>query len=293
MIEAEGHSRAEPRSEEIQQAPHFAIEEVDFEPELEVVAESSVSKKRQSEAATTQERQSAASSSKSARELATEDYRVTEGRTFGEYVPRDFERRRAQLTPREPEGPPPARLIPAATPKSQPIEPYWRREKWTTDTNLWPANENRGICLDFHGVLQIKRNGRWFVPAQNVEIVKRLIDLGWNPVIISWVGSRKREHSTREEIKSSGLADVVGREGRGFHIFTYGERADKVRRGKELGLTIYVDDSEEVIAEADRTDGCYPIPINGYVKFEEGYFDLAQALAVERILYRAPVERDR
>ena len=147
--------------------------------------------------------------------------------------------------------------------------------------------------MDFHGVLQIKRNGRWFVPAQNVEIVKRLIDLGWNPVIISWVGSRKRENSTREEIKSSGLADVVGREGRGFHIFTYGERADKVRRGKELGLTIYVDDSEEVIAEADRTDGCYPIPINGYVKFEEGYFDLAQALAVERILYRITPERDR
>ena len=325
------HSRAESKSEELTQAPHFAVEEVDFGGEE---PSSSSTDKRPIVAAESSVRQAAAKGNlfnlqdpahskakpyeaywkgkkqitpvakaahlearRSSLQESKEDYRVAEGRVFGEYQPREFElRRAAQLVPREPSVPPPARLVELSTTATKAIvpEPYWRKEKWQTDESRWPVRENRGICLDFHGVLQIKKNGRWLVPAQNVEICQRLIDLGWNPVIISWVGSRKREASTREEIRNSGLEAVVGREGRGFHIFCYGERADKVRRGKEFGLTVYVDDSEEVIAEADNTQGCYGIPINGGSTFPDGYYDLAQALSVERILFRAPAfEQDR
>lgn len=198
------------------------------------------------------------------------DFRVAEGRVFGEYVPRDFER---------------AREAPEPATSSRP-------ERWLTDTRQWPVQTRRHICIDYHGVLQIRRSGRvgrgqdrWYVPALHVEILRNLIRLGWAITLISWVGSDRRLASTHQEILDSGIADALGRRDRDWYIIQGGQRSDKIDKALQCGCNVVIDDSSEVIEAARRAD-LYTIPINGGETHPDGYRDLAQALAVERILFR-------
>ncbi len=103
--------------------------------------------------------------------------------------------------------------------------------------------------------------------------------------MLSWVGSKKREESTREEIERS-LAGTVGREGRDWFLINprrHGPRSYKAQWCLDHDVGVIVDDSAEVIF-ACRAAGIYAIPINGAEAHPDGFSNLSQALTVERIL---------
>ena len=227
---------------------------------------------------------SKASSSKAASraEDSTTDYRVAEGRVFKPYQPRRFEveREHGSLALGDPEEEEPAPV----TVEVEDRPPLIPRQLWQRDCEYWPLNQGR-LGLDFHGVVQIKKGGRWLVPVAHLEIIQALQQNHWAPVIISWVGSNKREHSTREEIRSSGLERLLGPEGVGWHI----TRDYKSQLCKRLDVTVFIDDNTVNLDDLKR-HGVYTVAIHGREQHEDGYSNLAQALALERILYKRPLQ---
>ena len=149
--------------------------------------------------------------------------------------------------------------------------------------------QDRVVGFDFHNTLQVKRGNQWIVPVAHLEIIRNLRGLGWRVYLISFVGSRWREESTRSEIESSGLARELGREGRDW--FFVRSKQDKAPLCRQLGIQVFLDDSPEVI-ESLRREGIYTLPINAgtHCVHEDGYHDITLALAVERILCKVPVQ---
>ena len=226
-------------------------------------------------------------SSSSSRALDNEDFRVARGDVFGEYHPREFElersRRREPSTSSETEQPIASRrrlrLEEAARDHPQP-------GRWFTGANRWPL-QDRVIGFDYHNVLQVKRGRNWIVPLSHLEIIRNLKRLDWSVFLISYVGTDWRVETTRNEIISSGLARELGEENR--HWFLVRDKEEKAPLCRRLGIQVFVDDSPQVIASLRAAPYfIYAIPINTpHTPHEDGYHDLAQALAIERILCRA------
>jgi hypothetical protein len=164
-------------------------------------------------------------------------------------VPREFERRRAELQASQ-----------AAKNAS-----YWqaKREankeeadarsyaaKYRTDDVRWPnRGDVRRIALDFHGVIQVKADrGGWYIPALHLELIRALQDLDWRVFVISWVGSNKRRHSTWAEMGEGDLIDVVGAESIMIvDPYNDGQRRVKAAQCEGNRIGVMVDDSPEVI----------------------------------------------
>jgi hypothetical protein len=167
------------------------------------------------------------------------------------------------------------------------------RQLWQRDLRVWPDTAGGTVlAIDFHNVLQI-RKGRdhWVVPIAHIELLHALKQRGWIPVVISYVGSDWRYRETQKDIHESGIAREVGQEGSGF-IITRDKCGKFGKSGicKSIGAVAIVDDSAEILEDCRRA-GIYTIPINTYhVQHPEGYSNLTQALAVERILYKRALQ---
>ena len=227
------------------------------------------------------------------------DFRVLRGDTFDKpYVPRDFERRRAELN--EAHG--------------KTSQAYWRlrheetREeadarsyaaKYLTDHIKWPdRGDVRRIGLDYHGVIQVRASGgknRWHIPAKNLELIRALQDLNWRVFVISWVGSNHRRNETWREMQEGGLIDTVGADSIMIvDPFNHGPRSAKAAQCEGNRISIMVDDSPEVV-QACMERNIIAIAVQGGQAFPEdveAYSNLEQALQVEGILRRR-VPQDR
>ena len=204
------------------------------------------------------------------------DFRLERGDVFGDYIPRPWElrTRRRDSSSEEPERTQRRRTEAAQV------------RQWETDDRRWPLHD-RVIGFDFHGTLQVKRGNRWIVPLSHLELIRHLRELQWKVYLISYVGSKKREASTRLDIHEPGLAREIGEEGRDW--FLVWRREDKAAKCRELGIDVFLDDSSQVIA-ALRSVGVTALAINANEEHEDGYRDVASALHIERILYRTPVQ---
>ena len=171
--------------------------------------------------------------------------------------------------------PPPLRATPEVKP-APPTLPFRHHVVYASARIPSGSYYRATIGFDFHNTLQIRTRLRgWHVPAEYLGVLRNLQRTGYRVVVISYVGSRAREASTRVEAEQSGLTEVIG----GERHLAFTNTRYKNRAIRHFDCVCFVDDSPEVAQHLQSEPVCQLRQINTpRVAHNQGYQDIQDAV---------------
>lgn len=144
----------------------------------------------------------------------------------------------------------------AASSSSKPLKKEQEKEAWVEVTRKSLKKDKSVVIVDWHNTLE-KGNK---ISAENMEALNHLV-LVTDVVIISWVGSAKREASTLQQMQA--LPEWTLKKVKDYLTTrTLTGSGGKIDLGSQQGGTVAFDDSPDVLWEAAEW-GITPYPIKG------------------------------